>query len=412
MERKSMKGPELVVPAGNPEKLRVAIHYGADAVYLGGKRFSLRQEAGNFTPEEMKTGIAYAHSRNVRVYVAVNIFSKNEDISELPDYLSILEEIGADAVIVSDPGVLEIVKETVPSLPIHLSTQANTTNWKSCQFWERQGISRICLARELSLKEIRDIRAKTKMDLELFVHGAMCISYSGRCLLSYYMTGRDANHGNCAQPCRWKYSLMEEKREGEFFAVEEDKKGTYIFNSKDLCMIEHIPLLMELGVKGFKIEGRMKSINYLSTVTHVYRQAIDLYLNDPKAYRFNPNWVEEIKKVSNRQYTTGFYLGKPGNESQNTGTFISTQQTDFVGVVRQPLDSDAVEVEVKNKIVGGEWLEFFGRNKKTFLKKVDRIEGLDGGIKEVAQPNERVILWIDAPLEKFDIIRRIKSSRQ
>ncbi len=342
--------------------------------------------------------------------MAVNIFSKNEDISELPDYLSILREIGADAVIVSDPGVLEIVKETVPSLPIHLSTQANTTNWKSCQFWERQGISRICLARELSLKEIRDISARTKMDLELFVHGAMCISYSGRCLLSRYLTGRDANQGNCAQPCRWKYSLMEEKREGEFFAVEEDKMGTYIFNSKDLCMIEHIPLLMELGVKGFKIEGRMKSINYLSTVTHVYRQAIDLYLNDPKAYRFNPNWMEEIKKVSNRQYTTGFYLGKPGDEAQNTETFLQTQQTDFVGVILQPLDNDTVEVEVKNKIMRGEWLEFFGRNKKTFLKKVDRIEGLDGDIKEVAQPNERVILWIDAPMERFDIIRRTKKT--
>lgn len=284
-----MNNIELLAPAGNLEKLEVAIHYGADAVYLGGTSFSLRKRAGNFSIKEMKRAIEYAHENQVKVYVAVNIFARNEDLLHISEYLSELNEMCADSIIVSDPGIIRVAKELVPQLPIHLSTQANTTNWASTKFWEKEGISRINLARECSLKEIREIGEKTNLEMEILVHGSMCISYAGRCLLSSYMTGRDSNRGDCAQPCRWEYHLVEKKRPGQYFMVDEDERGTYIFNSKDLCMIDYIPEMVDAGITTFKIEGRMKSIYYLATVIRIYREAINNYLKNPGHISVIPN---------------------------------------------------------------------------------------------------------------------------
>jgi putative protease len=275
---------ELLAPAGDLEKLKIAILYGADAVYLGGRHFGLRAGAGNFAPDELTAGVDFAHTNGAKVYVTVNIFAHNRDLELLPGYLASLVDAGVDGVIVSDPGVLDLVRTGFPQLPVHLSTQANTTNWAAARFWSRQGVSRIILARELSLAEIKEISSKVEADLEIFVHGAMCMAYSGRCLLSNYLTGRDANRGDCAQSCRWQYTLMEEKRPGECFPVEEDERGTYILSSRDLCLIEHIPELMEAGIKSFKIEGRMKSANYVASVVKAYRAALDAYQHDPHNY--------------------------------------------------------------------------------------------------------------------------------
>ncbi|NMC75205.1 MAG: U32 family peptidase, partial [Geobacteraceae bacterium] len=277
--------PELLAPAGNREKLHVAVHYGADAVYLGGKEFSLRNLADNFSPEELSDAVSYAHDHGVKVYLATNIFPGNADLVEMRRYLEKVAEIPLDACIVADPGVLELVKEISPERPLHLSTQANTTNWLSARFWKRQGVTRVNLARELSLEEIREVKEKGGLEVEVFVHGAMCISYSGRCLLSSIMTGRDANRGECAQPCRWGYALVEEQRPGVYFPVMEDERGTFIFNARDLCLLEHLPELVESGVDSLKIEGRMKGIHYVASVVRVYREALDRYRDDPEGFR-------------------------------------------------------------------------------------------------------------------------------
>ena len=301
-----MKKPELLAPAGNLEKLKIAVIYGADAVYLGGENFGLRAGAKNFTLEQLAEGIKFAHDREKRIYLTLNIIPHNEDLVGLPKYVAKLKELDLDALIISDPGVLKIVKNIIPEMEVHLSTQASTTNYAAVNFWYEQGVRRVILARELSLEEIKEIIEKSPPDMkiETFIHGAMCISYSGRCLLSNYMVGRDANRGDCAHSCRWRYNLMEETRSGEYFPVYEDEKGTYIFNSKDLCMIEHIPSLIEAGISVFKIEGRMKSSYYVATVVKAYRHLIDSYFSKPKEYFGAEKWLDEIKKVSYRYFTS------------------------------------------------------------------------------------------------------------
>ncbi|KXG76769.1 peptidase U32 family protein [Thermotalea metallivorans] len=405
-----MEKVELLAPAGDLEKLKMAIIYGADAVYVGGQTFGLRASAKNFSFEDMKEGISFAHGRGKKVYVTLNIIPHNEDLKELPHYLKKLKEINVDAVILSDPGTLLYVKEYAPELEVHLSTQANNTNFASAQFWYRQGIKRIILARELSFQEIREIRENTPEDLELeaFVHGAMCISYSGRCLLSNYMVNRDANRGECAHPCRWKYYLMEEKRPGEYMPVFEDEKGTYFFNSKDLCMIEYISELIESGLSSLKIEGRMKSVYYVANIVRVYRKAIDTYYEKGKDYQFHPEWMEEIRKASHRDFTTGFYLGKPGHQEQIYSTSAYVREYDFVGIV---LDYDAhrqiATVEQRSRIFQGDVIEVIGPDMKMFTQKIDQMWNENDEEIEVAPHAQQVIkIKMSNPVKKYDIFRK------
>ena len=312
---------ELLAPAGDLEKLKIAVLYGADAVYIGGEAYGLRAKAKNFDIDTMAEGVKFAHDHGVKVYVTANIFAHNPDFEGMADYFKAVEAIGVDALIISDLGVFSVAKEAVPNMEIHVSTQANNTNYKSAQMWYKLGAQRVVVARELSMKEIRQIRDSIPEDMEIeaFVHGAMCISYSGRCLISQYMTGRDANHGACAQPCRWNYSLMEEKRPGEFFPVEEDSRGTYLYNSKDMCMIEHIPQLIECGISSLKIEGRAKSAYYVACVTNAYRHGIDAVMNGEPL----PQWVvDETEKISHRAYSTGFYSGHEPGQTVNSGGYI------------------------------------------------------------------------------------------
>lgn len=402
---KHLKNIELLAPAGNREKLEVAIHYGADAIYLGGTSYSLRKRADNFSLKEMKDSIEYAHKRDVRVYVAVNIFARNQDLSFIPEYLLELERMGADAIIASDPGVMRIARDTVPGLPLHVSTQANTTNWSCARFWEELGASRINLARECSLKEIGEIKEKTDVELEILVHGSMCISYAGRCLLSSYMTGRDSNRGDCAQPCRWEYYLMESKRPEQYFRIDEDERGTYIFNSKDLCMIEYIPEVVDAGITAFKIEGRMKSEYYLATVVRIYREAINHYQRDPKGYKCNPSWLDELKKTTHRDFTTGFYISDSQikRESQE---LLSLQGYQFLGRVIEVLDKDKVKIEVKNKFFREDEIEVIGRDMKLFSQRINIILSEEGELKDFAKPNERVIIKANHPLERHDLLRK------
>src|SRR3990172_9478 len=286
------------------EKLKAALHYGADAIYMSGERYGLRAAAENISPEEMAEGVKISHKRGARVYLALNAFAHNDDINCIQSYLKEIRPIELDAIIASDPGVIETVKEILPEMELHLSTQANTTNWRSVRFWKAQGVSRVCVARELSLNEIKEIKDKVDIEVESFVHGAMCISYSGRCLISRYMTGRSANLGDCAHPCRYRYALVEETRPGEYFPVEEDERGTYMMSSKDLCMVEHIDKMVTAGIDAFKIEGRTKGIAYVGNVVRVYRDGIDRYLNNPDGFHPDPSWMQELKAVSNRDYTT------------------------------------------------------------------------------------------------------------
>ena len=355
--RKIVK-PELLAPAGNMEKLRMALLYGADAVYLGGKLFGLRAFANNFSLPEMKQAVSFAHSLHKKVYVTVNIFAHNEDINALPDYLYSLEETGADALLISDPGVWSVAREVIPNMPLHVSTQANTTNWAAVKAWEKQGASRVVLARELSFAEMREIAGKTEVELEAFVHGAMCISYSGRCWLSSYLTGRDGNRGACAQVCRWEFGLTEKNRPGEVYDVAGDERGTYIMNSKDLCLLPYLPELMEAGICSFKIEGRMKSAHYVASVASVYRRAIDTCWADPKRYTMQQEWLDELEKVSHRPYTTGFALGKPDETTQNYVTSSYIQTHEFTGLVRS-WQNGRLTVEQRNNMKTGENLEIF-----------------------------------------------------
>lgn len=402
-----MVKPEILAPAGSPEKLKYAVAYGADAVYLGGENFGLRAAAATFDLPSMARAVDYAHSHGVRVYVTLNIFAHNRDIEALPRYIKELAGLGVDAVIVSDPGVLSLVRELAPELKIHISTQANTTNWRSAKLWETLGARRIVLARELSLDEIKTIHNHTGVELEVFVHGAMCVSYSGRCLLSNYMTGRGANQGDCAQSCRWKYRLVEEKRPGEYFPITEDDRGTYILSSRDLCLLEYLPGLVDAGVTSFKIEGRVKSIHYVATITRVYRQALDAYRADPENYHVSPRWLEEISKVSNREYTTGFITGVRPGETPPVYSIYQRPYT-FVGVV---LGYDEQRrmllVEQRNRFARGETLEMLTPGTQTLVLKVTEILDLEGNTLQAApHPRQTVYLPWPHPVPRWSLLRR------
>lgn len=401
--------PELLAPAGNLEKLKFACLYGADAVYLGGKKFGLRAFAGNFSIDEIKEGVEFAHHRNVKVYVTVNMFPHNDDLIGLEEYLQDLYQIGVDGLICADPGVIKIAKESVPQLPIHLSTQANNVNWVSAQFWHEQGIKRIVVARELSLKEIAEIKAKVPVDIEAFVHGAMCISYSGRCLLSNYMTGRDANRGACAQACRWNYRLVEEKRPGIYYPVVEDEKGSYIFNSQDLCLLDNLDKLIAADIDSFKIEGRMKSINYVATVIRAYRNALDLYL-EGKGHRTIQYWREELEKVSHRPYTTGFYFGslEDGALTLESSTYL--RPYDFIGIVLDyDEESKLATVEQRNRFQTGDIIEIIGPDCNDFTQIVQKIIDDEGNLVEAApHPRQIVKIPVKFPVKPYDILRKEK----
>ena len=389
-----MQKPELLAPAGSLEKGKMALLYGADALYLGGTNFGLRAFASNFDKETMREMVEYAHSLNKKIYVTVNIVPHNEDLINLPEYLLELQELKVDALIISDLGVWNIAKNTVPQMPLHVSTQANTSNWSAVEMWQKLGADRVVLARELGLTEIAEIKDKTKMELEVFVHGAMCISHSGRCLLSNYMAGRDANKGACVQACRWKYSLVEENRPNEHFPVLEDERGTYIFNSKDLCLINYVPELIKAGVDSFKIEGRMKSMHYVASVVSVYRQAIDSYFAAPENYIVQEKWLEELAKVSHRSYTQGFMTGKTDENSQVYTTSSYQQTHDFVGLtVKYDALAKRLYIEQRNNIKNGEELEILQPNGKLLsLVLVDMQD--DKGQEISVAPHPRQIISV------------------
>lgn len=405
-----MRKPELLAPAGNLEKLKTAIDFGADAVYLGGNRLNLRAFADNFTEEDIKEGVAYAHERNRKVYVTLNVFPHNSDLIGLEEYLIKLSKLKIDAIIVSDPSIIVTAKEVTPNLEIHLSTQANNVNWKSAEFWHSMGVKRIVLARELSLKEIKEIRSRLSEDCELeaFVHGSMCMSYSGRCLLSNYLTGRDANRGACAQPCRYKYYLMEEKRPGEYYQVIEDDKGTYIMNSKDLCMIEYIPELVKSGIYSFKIEGRMKSSYYVAAVVKSYRQAIDAYFENPEDYEFKKAWMDNLNKVSHRQYHTGFYFGEKNKQVYESSSYI--RDYDIVGIVKSYDKEKALAViEQRNKLFQGDKVEILrpeGDNFEIIIKDLKDEEG--NTIESTPRAQMIYTIYCDTKLQENDMLIRGK----
>lgn len=405
-----MKKVELLAPAGNLEKLKMAVLFGADAVYLGGQRFGLRASADNFSLEDLRLGLDFAHERGCKVYVTVNIIPHNEDLAGLPEYIEQLDGLGVDAVIVSDPGIFTIVKKAAPGMEIHISTQANNTNYMSARFWYELGAKRIVVARELSFEEIGEMAEMTppELDIEAFIHGAMCISYSGRCLLSSYMTGRDSNRGACSHPCRWKYRLVEEKRPGEYYPVYEDERGTYIFNSKDLCMLEYIPELMRSGIYSFKLEGRMKSSFYVATVVSAYRKAIDAYMADPENYKFDPQWLVELSKASHREYTTGFFFNKTTGEDQiyNTSSYI--REYDFVGLVLEYDPATKIaKIEQRNRMITGDEIEVVNPRKDYFVQTIAWMKNEEGESIRTA-PHAQMIVYMpmEQAVEPFAILRR------
>ncbi len=407
-----MEKIELLAPAGDLEKLKIAIDYGADAVYFGGEMFSLRAGAGNLTIEEIKEGIEYAHSRGKRAYLTVNIYAHNEDITPFAEYLNKIKGLDIDAFIVSDPGIILLIKEAMPGAEIHLSTQANMTNYKTAEFWHQLGVQRIVLARELTFSEIKELREKMPdgLEIEAFVQCAMCISYSGRCLLSNFMVERDANRGQCAHPCRWKYNLVEEQRPGEYFPIEEDSRGTYILNSRDLCMIEFVPEIINSGIMSAKIEGRMKSVFYVATIVSVYRKAIDAYYADPENYEFKQEWLEELKTVSHREFTTGFYFDKPTNKDQNYQTSAYTREYSFVGIVKgYDEENDMAIVEQRNKMVKGEEIEIFGPNVDAFAQTLDIMQNEDGeSIESAPHPQQIIRMKTAQPVKAGFMLRKKK----
>ncbi len=405
-----MRKIELLAPAGNLEKLKMAIMYGADAVYIGGEEYGLRASADNFTLEQMQEGLGFAHARGKKVYLTMNIIPHNEDFEGMGNYVKEVAAIGVDAIILSDPGVFSVVKENAPNMEIHLSTQANNTNWTSAKFWYNQGVKRIVLARELSISEIQEIREKTPPDLdfEIFIHGAMCISYSGRCLLSNYMAGRDANRGECAHPCRWKYHLVEEKRPGEYMPVYENERGTFIYNSKDLCLIEHIPELIESGALSFKIEGRMKSAYYVATVVKAYRDAIDAYYADPEGYQYNPQWLAELNKASHREYTTGFYFNKPTGQDQIYHTSSYVRDYTFVGMVLEyDKETGIAKIEQRNRMFAGDEIEVVRPQGPFFTQKIHAMKNVEGEEITVA-PNPQMVVYMpmDEAVEPYTMLRK------
>ncbi len=407
MFRQKYKMPELVAPAGSMDKLKTAIEYGADAVYAGGKDFNLRNASANFTLDEIGLAVDYVHKRDKKLYIALNIFAHNCHVSKIEQYLNELAKYPVDAFIVSDPGVLSIVRDVIPEATIHISTQANCTNVRAADFWHQQGVKRVVLARELSLSEISKISTNSDCTTEVFVHGAMCLSYSGRCYLSSYMANRGANLGDCAQSCRWKYSLVEEERPGEYLQVFEDGEFTSIMSSRDLCMIEHIPELIAAGVDAWKIEGRMKSQYYVATVTRIYREAIDTFFEND-VYEYQDKWLEELGKISNRGYNTGFFLGNPGENGQRIGAESGyTQDYKFVGLFDRPKNDKLTEVIVKNSFEVGEDLEVMGkRPNQDFVQNIKEIYNKDLEPVKKANPGQQVFILPDRPVEEYFIIRR------
>ncbi|MGL4344276.1 MAG: peptidase U32 family protein [Cellulosilyticaceae bacterium] len=403
---------ELLAPAGSLETLKTAVLYGADAVYMGGGSYGLRAKAKNFTPEEMREGIAFAHEHGVQVYITANIFAHNFDFEGMREYFLSVEEMGADGVIVADPGVFSIAKETIPNLEIHISTQANNTNYHTANFWAKLGADRIVTARELSFEEIKEIREHLPENvvIESFVHGAMCMAYSGRCLLSNYMTKRDANHGECAQPCRWRYSVVEETRPGEYMPIEENERGTYIYNSRDLCMIEYIPELIESGVYSFKIEGRMKTPLYVATVVKAYREALDTYLEDPALFEAKKAYfLEEVSKASHREFTTGFYEHKPTHEDQTYSHNSYVRNYDFSGMVRDyDPETHMVTIEQRRKFSVGDTVEFLLPDVPTIFHTITEMWNEEGeSVESAPHPKQIIRFKVDAPISVPSLLRKM-----
>lgn len=397
---------ELLAPAGSPEKLEIAIHYGADAVYLAGKAFSLRNFSGNFSMEELAHGIFYAHQRGVKVYVAVNVFSRNDEQSAIAAYLTAVGKMAPDAFILSDPGVFRIARQRVPHIPVHLSTQANTTNLNSALFWRDLGVKRINTARELTLKEIHEIASAGDIEIEAFAHGAMCMSYSGRCLLSAFMTHRDSNRGMCAHPCRWRYAVVEETRPGKYFPVFEDDRGAYIFNSADLCMIEHLPEMIGAGICSIKIEGRMKGINYLASTVKVYREAIDDYTRHPERFIVKDDWRRELSHISHRSYCTGFYFGDPDQIIPNYGNAVPETLQTFLGKVVKHLGNKTLLVDTRNKFFDGEPVEILPAKGPARKDRITALQNESGEALPFIQPNQLARVTLSQDYTPNDLIRR------
>lgn len=407
-----MKKPELLAPGGSLEKLKTAIMYGADAVYIGGEAFSLRVAAENFSYEDMKEGIEYAHARGKKVYLTANIIPHNKDIDEFEDFIKDMRSLDFDGILISDLGMFDIVRTLAPELSVHISTQANNVNWRSASVWHKLGAKRVVLAREMSFEEICEIRKRTPDDLELeaFIHGAMCISYSGRCLLSNYMTNRDANQGACSHPCRWNYSLVEETRPGEYMNVFENERGTFIFNSKDLCMIKHIPELIKSGISSFKIEGRVKTPYYVATIVGAYRREIDRYFNDPENYTFNEAEFDELCKVSHRPYTTGFYFKKPGSDAQVYTDSSYIRNYDLIGIVENYDDKSGIaKISQRNKFSEGEEIEVIQPMKPFFSMSVHDMKDEKGNkIDSAPHATQIIYMPLDKPVGEGAMLRRKK----
>lgn len=404
----SIKKPELLAPAGNFEKLEIAIKYGADAVYLAGKEFSLRSYSDNFSIDEIEKGIELAHKNDVQVYVACNIYSRNSEQEKIENYLEKIGGMKPDALIISDPGIILLAREILPDMDIHLSTQSNTTNYNTVKFWKQLGIKRVNTARELSLSDIEEIVKKGGLEVEAFVHGAMCISQSGRCLLSSFMINRDANRGLCSHPCRWKYSLVEEKRPGEFVGVTEDDRGSYFFNSKDLNLINHIPELIKSGLTSLKIEGRIKGINYLASVVKVYREAIDHFIDSPDSYKVKDYWLDELFHINNRTYSTGFYFG---NQDEVIPNYKDTKPEILQGLIGKIIsrnDDNTYRVIVRNRFFKNDEVRVFSSKKGPSLHdNILRIRDLKGNDLEVAQPNMNIDLMLKGSYLEDDLIRTV-----
>lgn len=417
-----MKKPELLIPASSLEVLKIAVIFGADAVYIGGEAFGLRAKAKNFTKEDMAEGIAFAHEHHVKVFVTANILAHNSDLDGAREYFKELREMKPDALIISDPGMVMLAKEECPEIEIHISTQANNTNYQTFLFWYQQGIRRVVTARELSLSEIREIREKIPEDMEIesFIHGAMCISYSGRCLLSNYFVRKDANQGACTHPCRWKYSIVEETRPGEYLPVYENERGTYIFNSKDLCMIDHIPEMLEAGIDSLKIEGRMKTALYVATVARTYRKAIDDFFESREKYEANMDWYQsEISKCTYRMFTTGFYFGKPDENTQIYDNNTYVNEYIYLGIVNEiskdeallkmklPKDTVSVaRIEQRNKFSTGDRIEVMkpdGRNEETMVLAIFDENGQEVG--SAPHPKQLLYVALDRQADTFDLLR-------
>ena len=405
-----MNKPELMIPASSLEVLKTAVTFGADAVYIGGEVFSLRAKSKNFSMDDMREGIAFAHAHGTKVYVTANILAHNGDLDGIEAYFHELKEIKPDALIISDPGVFQIAKEICPEIEVHISTQANNTNYRTYRFWHALGAQRVVSARELSLKEIKELRANipAELEIETFIHGAMCISYSGRCLLSSYFTGRDANQGACTHPCRWKYAIMEETRPGEYLPVYENERGTYIFNSKDLCMIEHIPEMVEAGIDSFKIEGRMKTALYVAVVTRTYRQAIDDYFTDPALYQSRMDYYkDEIAKCTYRQFTTGFFFGKPDHDTQiyDSNTYIKAYT--YLGLIGEARGDGYYALEQRNKFSVGEEIEVMkpdGTDVTVVVRGMTDEEGQP--MDSCPHPKQKIFVDLGIELSPFDLLRR------